>query len=501
MTGRVKLGAAGAEGLKQALTGRARTRRDTLAQKQQSQNIVRRNGDPVVELQVEMIQLQALKSAARRVKKSDPAQVARVTASILSFGLVVPVLVDGEGAIIHGHVVVEAARSLDLAAIPCIRIEHLSPEQARLLSISLNRLAETGQWDIEGLTLELKDLVILDEPLTITGFDEPVLDALLMDDSQDLATDSDELPPLGVEPVSRMGDHWQLGQHILACGDARDETLLPSLVAPGTARLGLIDPPYNVPVAGHVSSKGHREFEMASGEMTEAQFTAFLSDSFAPLNQALVAGGLMLSFMDWRGLYPMTTAARGLGFEELNLIVWAKSNGGMGSLWRSQHELIGAYKKPGAAHINNVELGKSGRWRSNLWRYPGASSLGSQAREELKGHPTPKPVALLVDAILDVSHRGDVVIDTFSGSGSTLIACERSGRKFCGVELDPLYVDLAVRRWEAETGERAVLRGSGRSFSEVSEDRRAEKPNEPPGHPASAKPRIRVAARSSAGGH
>lgn len=277
--------------------------------------------------------------------------------------------------------------------------------------------------------------------------------------------------------------------------------MLASLLGDEQAQLGFVDPPYNVPIAHHVSSQGHREFAMASGEMTEEAFGAFLGDAFGAISNVLTPGGLLLSFMDWRGLLVMTTAARALGLEELNLIVWAKTNGGMGSLWRSQHELIGAYKKPGAAHINNVELGKSGRWRSNLWRYPGASSLGSDARDGLDGHPTPKPIALLLDGILDVTHRSGIVVDTFSGSGSTLIACERSGRRFRGVELDALYVDLAIRRWEAETGRAAVLVDTDQTFDEVVYGR-ASDPDAVVAAPSGDTPerrRVRVPAGSSKG--
>ncbi len=446
------LKAPSAMSLKQGLRTQSRARREDLTQIQVADAGLRRNGDPVLDLKIEMLAIADLKPAARRIKKPSPAQVARVRASLLRFGVVAPVLVDAAGAIIHGHAVVDAARSLDLTHLACVRLEHLSPDEARLLSITLNRLAETGEWDFEALKLEFQDLTILDEPLTITGFDEPVLDALLTDDTADLDPAGDSLPALGGEAVSAPGDIWRLGEHRLACGDARDSDLLRTLLGSELARLGFIDPPYNVAIQHNVTSKAHREFAMASGEMTDETFTAFLTDAFRVLSLVLTAGGLLLSFMDWRGLYVMITAARANGLEELNLIVWAKTNGGMGSLWRSQYELIGAYKKPGAPHTNNVALGKSGRWRSNLWRYPGASSLGSDARDGLDGHPTPKPVALLVDGILDVTNRGDIVVDTFAGSGSTLIACERSGRRFRGIELDPLYVDLAVRRWEAETG-------------------------------------------------
>ncbi len=451
----------------------SRSRRETLVEVQVAAAGQRRNGDPGLDLQIERLSIADLKPAGRRVKKADPGQVARIRASIQRFGIVTPVLVDAAGGIIHGHVVVDAARSLDLTHIDCVRLEHLSAEEARLLSISLNRLAETGDWDFGALKLEFQDLVVLDEPLTITGFDEPVLDALLAEPADGIDPEADRLPALGLEAVARPGDIFRLGEHLRACGDARAVELIRRLLGDELARLGFIDPPYNSVIQNNVTTKAHREFAMASGEMTDEAFIAFLTEAFAALSAALVLGGLLLSFMDWRGLYPMMTAARALGLEDLNLIVWAKTNAGMGSLWRSQHELIGAYKKPGAAHTNNVQLGKSGRWRSNLWRYPGASSLGSDARDGLAGHPTPKPVALLADGILDVTHRGDIVMDTFAGSGSTLMACEQTGRRFRGVEIDPLYVDLIIRRWQAKTGRAATLEGSNLTFEALDLQRAA----------------------------
>ena len=233
------------------------------------------------------------------------------------------------------------------------------------------------------------------------------------------------------------------------------------------ARLILTDEPYNVPIAGHVTGGAHREFAMASGEMSADEFLAFNLAWIAAAEGYLCDGGVLGTFIDWRGQATVHAAVTKLGFEALNLIVWAKTNAGMGSLYRSQHELLPLFKKGQAPHVNNVALGKRGRWRSNVWTYPGASSLGSDARRGLQDHPTVKPTAMLEDALLDLTNRGDIVIDPFLGSGSTLIAANKIGRVCRGIELDPLYVDVIVRRYEAATGNDAVLVETGETFERL----------------------------------
>ena len=467
--------------LKETLRLKARAARETLAAVAEAEPGAGHNGDPLADLRIEQVPLGQLHDAERKVRRADAAQRARVRASVQRFGVVLPILIDRDNRIIHGHAVADAARDLELPWLPCVRVEHLSKDEARLLAITLNRLAETGTWDAEALKLEFQELIVLDEPLTLTGFDAPLIDALMLDEAEDLDPAQDVPPALGEAAITQPGDVWRLGEHRLACGDARDSALLERLLQGARARTGFIDPPYNVAIQGNVTTREHREFAMAVGEMSDDAFASFLGEAYGAIAEHLVDGGLLMSFMDWRGLPAMSSAARALALEPLNLIVWAKTNAGLGSLWRSQHELIGVYKKGGAAHVNNVALGKSGRWRSNLWTYPGASSLGSEARAQSGGHPTPKPVALLADALLDVTNRGEVVVDTFTGSGSTLIACERTGRRFVGIELDPLYVDLAVRRWETETGRKASL-----------ETAEPTTPLAPP-----TRPRVRVPAGSS----
>jgi DNA modification methylase len=297
----------------------------------------------------------------------------------------------------------------------------------------------------------------LDAPIENTGFSPAEIDHVILGD----AAEGLEQGPLEPDPatrVARVGDMFQLGAHRIVCGDATDPAVFARLLEGDVpARLILTDEPYNVKIAGNVTGGSHREFAMASGEMSDAEFLAFNEAWMAVVLRYLCDGGVCGTFIDWRGLSTVSAAAAKLGLKPLNLIVWTKTNAGMGSLYRSQHELLPLFKKGTASHVNNVEQGKRGRWRSNFWTYPGASSLGSDARRGLKDHPTVKPTAMLEDALLDLSNRSDIVVDPFLGSGSTLIAADKTGRVCRGIELDPLYVDVIVRRYEAATGGPAVL--------------------------------------------
>jgi DNA modification methylase len=329
-------------------------------------------------------------------------------------------------------------------------------------------------WDLDALKIEFEELILLDAPIEITGFSPAEIDHVILGD----AAEGLEQGPLEPDPataVARIGDMFQLGPHRVVCGDATDPTVLARLSAgEAPARLVLTDEPYNVRIGGHVTGGGHREFAMASGEMTDAQFLAFNEAWMAVVLPYLCDGGICGTFIDWRGLSTVSSAATKLGLKPLNLIVWAKTNAGMGALYRSQHELLPLFKKGSAPDVNNVELGKRGRWRSNVWTYPGASSLGSDARRGLKEHPTVKPTAMLEDALLDLTNRSDIVIDPFLGSGSTLIAAEKTGRVCRGVELDPLYVDVIIRRHEAATGSPAVLVETDEAFEALSARRASE---------------------------
>lgn len=417
--------------------------------------------------------VEALKIAKRMVRKATEDQIARVMVSLQQFGFVAPVLIDKAGYIIDGHIRWEAARRLGLAEIPCLVVDHLSPTELKALKITLNRTAETGVWDFEALQLEMIELLAEDFTLEVTGFTTPQIDGLLTEEEPSLDKDEVQTPDPKALPVTQLGDAWRVGLHRIVCGDARDPAVYKELMGQEQAQLVLTDEPYNVPVVGHVTSGDHREFAMAAGEMNEAQFEAFNAAWMAPCIAHLRDGGLFGTFIDWRSVELVIRVGRSLDLALLNVVVWAKTNGGMGSLWRSQHELLPMFKKGDQPHINNVELGRHGRYRSNLWTYPGANIAGSDANDRLADHPTPKPVAMLEDAIRDITHPQDIVLDPFLGSGSTLIAAQTTGRRCRGIELDPLYVDLIVQRWQALTGKVATLEDTGQTFEEVRAERAA----------------------------
>jgi DNA modification methylase len=401
-----------------------------------------------------------LRAARRKVRKSDPAQVNRICNAIETLGFCAPLLIDADGAIIDGHERWEAAKQLSLTELPCIVVSHLTDEEIRVLRIALNRLPETGSWDFGALKLEFVELIELGAPIEVSGFAPPEIDLILGDEEVAPHEIGPLEPDLEAEAVAQFGDVWQLGDHLIVCGDSLETLVGERLFDDGrTAQLVLTDVPFNVPIGGHVTGGRHREFKMASGEMTREEFGEFNFAWFTLWLRFLVNGGLFATFIDWRSVELILGVGRSLGLALLNLPIWNKDNGGQGSLWRSQHEMVPFFKLGDAPHRNNIELGRHGRNRTNVWCYPGASSMGSDARKGLRHHPTVKPVALLEDALLDVTHRGDIVVDPFLGSGSTLIAAEKTGRICRGVEIDPVYVDVVIRRWMAVTGREPQLVG------------------------------------------
>jgi DNA modification methylase len=457
------------------LKGKSRRRRRDLAGLAEAEAARRpRRNDLLPRLELALVPLDALKLPAREVRKLNAAHVREVASAIGALGFCAPILVGRDSLVLDGAARVEAARSLGLECVPCVRVEHLSDTEQRVLRLAINRLGETGSWNLEALKIEFEELIIAEAPIEISGFSLDEIDQIVLGDARG-AEEGPLEPDLLAAAISKIGDIFQLGPHRIACGDATDpETLRRVMGEAELARLVLTDEPYNVPIVGNVTKGRHREFAMASGEMSENQFLAFNEAWMNAVLPHLHDGGVLATFIDWRGYPTAIAAAVKLGLAPLNLIVWAKTNAGMGSLYRSQHELLPLFKKGTASHINNVELGKRGRWRSNVWTYPGASSLGSDARRGLKDHPTVKPTALLEDALLDVTNRGDIVIDPFLGSGSTLIAADKTGRVCRGVELDPLYVDLIVRRYGSATGDPAVLVETGEAFDALAARRAME---------------------------
>ena len=446
------------------LRRKSRVRRDHQERLAKASAARPRRNDILPRLELSEIRIADLRPSPRKVRKLDPAHVREVAASIGALGFCVPLLVGRDNEIIHGEVSCEAARQLGLDRVPCVRIGHLSPEEQRVLRLAVNRLAEKGEWDLDALKIEFEELILLDAPIEITGFSPAEIDHVILGDAAE-GLEQGPLEPEAATAIAWVGDIFQLGPHRIVCGDATDPSVLARLLeGDAPARLVLTDEPYNVRVAGNVTRGDHREFAMASGEMTDAEFLAFNRAWIATVLPYLCDGGILGTFIDWRGLPTVHSAVGNLGLVPLNLIVWAKTNAGMGSLYRSQHELLPLFTKGSRPHVNNIELGKRGRWRSNVWTYPGASSLGSDSRRGLKDHPTVKPTAMLEDALLDLTNRGDIVIDPFLGSGSTLIAAKATGRVCRGVELDPLYVDVIIRRYEAATNDPAVLVETGETF-------------------------------------
>ena len=454
---------------------KSRRRRDDLRRAAQvSAKPTTRRNDLLPRLAIMYVPLDELRSSKRKLRRLDAAHMREVASSIAALGFCAPLLIDRSNVVVDGGIRLEAAKLLGLGSAPCVRIDHLSDQEQRLLRLAVNRLGEKGQWDLDELKIEFEEMILADTPIEISGFSLGEIDQVLIGDEVEIETGPLE-PELGSVAVARLGDVFQLGPHRLICGDATDPAVLARLMDDDPpARMVLTDEPYNVRILGNVSGGAHREFAMASGEMSDAEFLAFNSAWIGAAFDRLRDGGVFGTFIDWRGLPIVHAAATKLFLTPLNLVVWAKTNAGMGSLYRSQHELLPLFKKGTEAHVNNVELGKRGRWRSNVWTYPGASSLGSDARRGLQEHPTVKPVAMLEDALLDLTHRGDIVLDPFLGSGSTLIASEKTGRICRGLELDPLYVDVIIRRYEAATGKAATLNQTGEDFSVLAARRAAE---------------------------
>jgi DNA modification methylase len=420
-----------------------------------------------------------LKPRAKNPRTHTRRQIRQIAASITEFGFINPVLIDGAGGIIAGHGRVEAAKLLGMSDVPTVRVDHLTPAQIRAYVIADNKLAENAGWDRALLALELQELSVhLDFDVTITGFETAEIDLLIRDLEGDSPDDADEVPEIdrSAPAVSRPGDLWQIGDQRLLCGDSLKTGSYVALLGGQAAQMVFTDPPYNVVIDGHVSGLGkvkHREFAMASGEMSSQEFTQFLETVLMRLAEFSSDGSLHFICMDWRHMRELLAAAKPYG-EIKNLCVWSKTNAGMGSLYRSQHELIFVFKNGHAPHINNVELGRFGRNRTNVWRYAGANTFGKERASDLVMHPTVKPVAMVADAILDCSKRGSIVLDAFAGSGTTLIAAEKTGRRGYGIELDCHYTDTIIRRFEKIFGLRAVHAESELNFEQLKAKRSRE---------------------------
>lgn len=397
-------------------------------------------------------------------------QIKQIAASIREFGFTNPVLISDDDEIIAGHGRVLAAISLGMETVPTIRLSHLTKEQRRAYVLADNKLALNASWDQELLAMELQGLLDLEVNLGLTGFSQAEIDLTLdfhqLSDPKGRDAKEDQIPSMACQPITKSGDLWVLGRHRLLCADARDPASYVRLLDGELADLVFTDPPYNVPIDGHVCGLGrirHREFAMGVGEMSEEAFALFLQETLGAMAKACRDGAIAFVCMDWRHMGELFTAG-GRVFNELkNVCVWNKTNGGMGSFYRSKHEMICVFKVGDGAHTNNFGLGQEGRYRTNVWDYPGVSGMGAKNGEVLAMHPTVKPTALVADAIRDCTKRGAIVLDGFGGSGTTLVAAQGCGRSARLIEIDPLYCDVIIRRFEQLTG-KSAMRQDGLSF-------------------------------------
>jgi DNA modification methylase len=456
---------------------KGRLRREAAAKGAEAEKASRpRRNDILPSLRIESYSIDALKSHVRKLRKSDSAHVREIANSISTLGFNVPLLVGKDNVVVDGDSRLQAAKLLGLSSVPCIRVDHLDETEQRLLRLAVNRLGEKGFWDVGELEAEFKELIIADAPIEISGFGSDEIDQLVIGANEDGCEIGDLAPSPGLPAIARVGDLFLLGPHSLICGDATDPATIRRLMHTDVARFVLTDEPFNVAIG--LTGGEHRELVMASREMSQSQFLNFNQKWMDAVLPHLVDGGILGTFIDWRGLPIAHSAATGLGLNPLDLVVWAKTNAGMGRLYQSRHELLPLFKKVAAPHVNNISLGKRGRHRTNVWTCPGASSVGSGARKGLKHHPTVKPTAMLQDALIDLSNRGEIVLDPFLGSGSILIAAENTGRVCRGVELDPLYVDVIIRRYATATRTTVILADTGETFEKLAAHRRTDESNE-----------------------
>ena len=410
-----------------------------------------------------------LKPHAQNARAHTRQQIKLVARSIETYGWTNPILIDGDDNVIAGHARLEAAKFLRMEQVPTISLQHMTAAQKRAYIIADNRMNEVaGSWDRNILALEHQAIRLMDPTfdLSSTGFSLDDVE-IMIDGLTPSSEDQPPAPDRSRPAVTRVGDLWTLGDHKALCGDALLASSFKALLGDERAQVVIADPPYNVRINGNVSRSGkHREFIMASGEMSRPEFTAFLATAFGNLIAFSVDGSIHFLFMDWRHVAEMVEATAQYS-EMKNLICWNKQSAGMGTFYRSQHELIWAMKNGTAPHINTFRLGEMGRNRSNIWSYPGLAGWTANRAEELAMHPTPKPVGMIADALKDCSKKGGIVLDCFGGSGTSLMAAEQTKRRARLIELDPAFVDVSIGRWEADTGGKAHLHNDGRTFTQI----------------------------------
>lgn len=430
--------------------------------------------NPLSNKNLQFLKISKLQAYDGNARKHPQRQIDKLAQSIRSYGFIIPILIDAKNCIITGHARIEAAKKIGITEVPIIRIDHLTNLQIRAFRIADNRLAELAEWDEKFLKTELIYLIEINTKLEIDldisiGFETAEIDNILNADTGEI---DDIINKLEISEektsVTQLGDLWHLGKHKLLCANSCDPASYQKIMQKQKAQILCTDPPYNLPIDGFVSGKGsvkHQEFKQASGEMSQDQFKQFLKSTVMNAINASKDGALFYIFMDWRHDQELQEAAKQSGLTQVNLAVWDKNSGGMGSLYRSQHELVFIYKRDRAPHINNIMLGKYGRNRTNVWRHP-AANMSKEGRLALKGHPTPKPIALIMDIIKDSTKFNDIVLEPFVGSGTTILAAEKTRRRCYGIELEPAYVDLTIERWETLSGQKAIHAETQMSYSE-----------------------------------
>jgi len=436
----------------------------------------------LAEIKVEWLPVETLRINVRNARTHPKKQIRQIANSILANGFLGLIIIDEDGIVLAGHGRLAAAKLLGLRRVPTQRLSGLTDVQKRAFTLADNKISENAGWNREILVKELGELGALLEPtewdLSMTGFEAPEIDALFGDLGIDTPDPVEDLPPLEERAVSRAGDLWILNSHRLTCDNARSGGGLDRLMDGVRADMVFADPPYGRKVSD-IQGRGrikHPEFHEGSGEQTSPQYIDFLQKTLGNAARHSRDGAIHYICHDWRHTSELNAAAQTVYGEMLNLCVWAKTTPGQGSFYRSQHELIGVFRVGKEGHQNNICLGRFGRNRGNLWTYAGMNGFGAGRMELLAAHPTVKPVPLIADAMRDCTTRGDVVLDPFVGSGSAILAAEKIGRRGYGVEIEPRYVDVTIRRWEAFTKRDAVLESDGRTFAEVKAERLEESP-------------------------
>lgn len=433
--------------------------------------------DLAPELKFELRKLADLKTAKRRSRRTNPEQLKRVIKGMRAFGYSAPMIINAANEIIDGHIVAEAAEHLGLETVQCVIVEHLTPDEERLLRLSLNRLVETGEWNLDELTIELQELSLTGLDLELSGFQLPEISLML--NTAESESEKDEAEPNKPKnPVSQPGDLWLLGEHRLYCGSCEDSSSYEAVLQGEKLHCVFSDPPYNKPIPGVVSGLGkvkHGNFVMGCGEMSDDRFREFLGNYLKLCKAHCSKGAVLFACMDWIQIAILLFAGRDAGLSLINKAVWFKGSGGMGGLYRSAYEEIAVFCTDKTPATNNVQLGAKGRDRMNVWEYAGANRSGSTAGKALGDHPTPKPIELVVDALLDVTKPGDVVLDPFMGSGTTILACDIAKRLARGIEMDPGYVDVAILRWQEATGQPAIHAHRRMTFDQLTAEQAVKK--------------------------